>query len=173
MHEKYVKEGNRGVPFFFYTMNKDEQISVITTLLDSMLTDDLFLVDVRIKPTNNIKVYIDADSGLSIERCTKVNRALYKQIEEKGLYPDGNFSLEVSSPGIDEPLKLHRQFIKNTGRVVDVLKKDDTKLCGKLIQVLENTIVLEHTEGKNKKAVTLQSEIPFDEIKSATVQIRF
>ena len=43
--------------------------------------------------------------GLGIEKCIKINRALYKIMEEMGMYPDGDFSLEVSSPGIDEPLK--------------------------------------------------------------------
>lgn len=137
------------------------------------MVDDLFLVDIRIKPTNNIKIFLDADSGLPIERCTKINRRLYKVIEEMGLYPDGNFSLEVSSPGIDEPLKLHRQFVKNTGRSLEVIKNDDSKIEGKLTGVDEKMITLEFTEGKNKKAVQHVVEVPIEDIKSATVQIKF
>ena len=113
------------------------------------------------------------DGGLPIERCTKINKRLYKVIEEMGLYPDGNFSLEVSSPGIDEPLKLHRQFIKNTGRSLEVIKNDDSKIEGKLTGVDEKTITLEYIEGKNKKAVQHVVEVPIEEIKSATVQIKF
>ena len=52
---------------------------------------DMFLVEIKIKPTNNIKVFIDSDSGLPIERCIKVNRALYKQMEELAMFPDGDF----------------------------------------------------------------------------------
>ena len=137
------------------------------------MVDDLFLVDIKIKPTNNIKIFLDADSGLPIERCTKINRRLYKVIEEMGLYPDGNFSLEVSSPGIDEPLKLHRQFVKNTGRSLEVVKNDDSKIEGKLTGVDEKIITLEYTEGKNKKAVLHTVEVPIEDIKSATVQIKF
>ena len=137
------------------------------------MVDDLFLVDIRIKPTNNIKIFLDADSGLPIERCTKINRRLYKVIEEMGLYPDGNFSLEVSSPGIDEPLKLHRQFVKNTGRNLEVIKNDDSKIEGKLTGVDEKMITLEFIEGKNKKAVQHIVEVPIEEIKTATVQIKF
>ena len=71
------------------------------------------MVEVRIKPTNNIKVYIDGDQGVSIEKLVNYNRKLYKKIEEDGMYPNGDFSLEVSSPGLDEPLKMHRQYQKN------------------------------------------------------------
>ncbi len=150
-------------------------IQSIETLLGQLLadTEDTFLVSVRIKPTNNIKVFLDADGGLSIDKCVKINRAMYRTIEEKGWYPDGNFSLEVSSPGIDEPLKIFRQYKKNIGRKVAIVLNDDTNLEGKLLEANENFIQLEITEGKNKKAVTLVKDIPFDQIKQTTVQVEF
>ena len=49
---------------------------------------DLFLVEVIIKPTNNIKVFIDGDQGISIEKLVQFNRKLYKDLEEGGMYPD-------------------------------------------------------------------------------------
>jgi Uncharacterized protein conserved in bacteria len=70
------------------------------------------LVQVKIKPTNNIKVFLDGDNGITIEDCIKVNRKLYAEIEELAMYPDGDFSLEVSSPGVGEPLLLQRQYVK-------------------------------------------------------------
>ena len=150
-------------------------IQAIETLLGQLLidTEDTFLVSVRIKPTNNIKVFLDADTGLSIDKCVKINRAMYRIIEEKGWYPDGNFSLEVSSPGIDEPLKNFRQYRKNIGRKVAVVLNDETKQEGKLLDVNENLVQLEYSEGKNKKAVTVVKDIPFDQIKQTTVLIEF
>ena len=130
-------------------------------------------VDMKVKPTNNIKIYLDADSGLGIEKCIKINRALYKQIEELALYPDGDFSLEVSSPGVDEPLKLIRQYKKNIGRNVEVSLNDGTKKEGKLISVSDDGITIEYTEGKGKKAVVHQPEIPFTTIKQTKVLIKF
>jgi ribosome maturation factor RimP len=132
-----------------------------------------FLVSFRIKPTNNIKVFIDGDNGLPIEKCVQFNRKLYKLIEEACFYPEGEFSLELSSPGIDEPLKLHRQYVKNIGRDVEVVFVDGTKKEGKLLTVTDADIILEHTEGKGKKAVTQQLVIPFNNIKTTTVQIKF
>ena len=109
-------------------MVSEATIQVLGKMINELLEDnpDYFLVDIIIKPTNNIKDFLDADSGVSIDKCVKYNRALYKQIEESDLFPNGDFSLEVSSPGLDEPLKLHRQYIKNTGRNVEVLQQDGT-----------------------------------------------
>lgn len=150
-------------------------IQAIETLIGQVIaeTPDIFLVTVRIKPTNNIKVFLDSDSGLSIERCVKINRAMYRIIEEKGWYPDGNFSLEVSSPGVEEPLKMLRQYQKNVGRNVEVIMNDDSRIEGKLIATSENSIQIEYTEGKNKKAVKVTKEIPFDQLKQTTVIISF
>ena len=150
-------------------------IQAIETLIATLLSEseDTFLVSVRINPTNNIKVFLDAESGLSIDKCVKLNRALYKTMEENAWYPEGNFSLEVSSAGIDEPLRLLRQYKKNIGRNVEVILTDDSIIEGKLIEANETFIQLQFTEGKNKKAVTIVKEIAFDQIKQTTVLIAF
>jgi ribosome maturation factor RimP len=156
-------------------MSTETQIQQIEKLISQLLAEETeyFLVSIRIKPTNNIKVYLDGDKGLAIDKCVSFNRKLYKMIEEEGHYPEGEFSLEVSSPGIDEPLKMHRQYAKNIGRDVEVLFADGSKKEGKLLQVAEADIIIEHTEGKGKKAVTQQLVIPFNNIKTTTVQIKF
>jgi len=154
-------------------MSRENQIETVQKLLQPLLTEDIFLVDIKIKPINNIKIFLDADSGLGIEKCIRINRALYKIMEEMAIYPDGDFSLEVSSPGIDEPLKIHRQYVKNIGREVEVTMNDDSKNMGKLISVNEDQLEIEYTEGKNKKAVIKQLVIPFSDIKQVKVQIKF
>ncbi len=153
----------------------ETQLSQIEKLVAQILEPEteFFCVSIRIKPTNNIKIFIDGDKGIAIEKCVQFNRKLYKQIEEAGWYPDGNFSLEVSSPGIEEPLKLFRQYVKNIGRFVEVVFNDESKKEGKLLEVTELEIILETTEGKGKKAVTQQLVIPFTNIKTTTVQIKF
>lgn len=154
-------------------MSTETQLDTVKKLLGSLLEGDIFLVDMKVKPINNIKIYLDADSGLGIERCIKINRALYKRMEEMGLYPDGDFSLEVSSPGIDEPLKLHRQYVKNSGRNIEVFLTDGSRKEGKMINVAETEITIEFTEGKGKKAVVQQLAIPFTEIKQTKVLVKF
>lgn len=136
-------------------------------------TPEYFLVSIKIKPTNNVKVYLDGDNGITIEKCIQFNRKMAKVIEETGILPADNFSLEVSSPGIDTPLVLHRQYIKNKGRLLEVTLLDDAAVTGKLIEVADTNIVLEVTTGKGKKAVTEEKEIALDQIKKAIVQIQF
>jgi ribosome maturation factor RimP len=134
---------------------------------------DLFLVEIRIKPTNNLKIYIDGDQGVSVDKLVSYNRKLYRQLEEEGVFPDGDFSLELSSPGLDEPLKMHRQYVKNIGRPVEVILNDGIKQEGVLKAVTEEAIEVESTTGKGKKAVTTQLTIPFIQIKSTKIQIKF
>lgn len=157
------------------TQDTSTGIQAVEGLLTKLLsaTEDVFLVSAHIKPTNNIKIFIDSDAGLNIDKCVKINRAMYRVIEEEGWYPDGNFSLEVSSPGIDEPLKLIRQYKKNIGRNVEVTMNDDLKQQGRLLSVTENDITIGYTEGKNKKAVTLTKDIPLTAIKQTIVLVEF
>ena len=133
----------------------------------------VFPVDITISPANDIKVFLDADDGITIEKCTKINKALYKYIEESGLFPGGNFSLEVSSPGVDEPLKLYRQYKKNTGRKIEVVTNDGTTIEGKLLSVTDDEIVIEEKTGKTNKATIKRTTILFNQIKQTKVLITF
>lgn len=155
-----------------FIMTQDTQLQAVEKLVEPLLTGDIFLVSIKIKPTNNFKIYIDADSGLGIEKCIKINRALYKLMEEAAMYPNGDFSLEVSSPGLDEPLKLLRQYKKNIGRDVEVTMLDEVKKTGRLIAVTNNNITIQSTAGKGKKAVTNTEEITFANIKHTKVLIK-
>jgi ribosome maturation factor RimP len=132
-----------------------------------------FLVEVRIKPTNNVKVFIDSDEGLPLSAIASYNRKLYKHLEESALFPGGDFSLEVSSPGLDEPLRLYRQYQKNIGRFVEVLLNDAAKKEGKLLEATETGIVIETEEGKNKKKVIRQETLLFTDIKTTKIQVKF
>jgi ribosome maturation factor RimP len=156
-------------------MANETVIAELEGMVNELLASDSgdFLISIKIKPTNNIKIFIDSDEGMSIEKCVKYNRKLYAQIEEKALFPDGNFSLEISSPGVDEPLKMHRQYVKNKGRNVLVSFNDLTEKEGKLLEVTETDIILEQKLGKGKKAETHQFVIPFENIKTTIVQVNF
>ncbi|ANI89506.1 hypothetical protein A9P82_09520 [Arachidicoccus ginsenosidimutans] len=156
-------------------MSVHDKAAEIEQMLDEILSSEteFFKVGFKVKPTNNFKVYLDGDKGINIDQCIKFNRALRKMIEEKGWYPDGDFSLEVSSPGIDEPLKNIRQYKKNTGRLVEVTLTDDIKKQGILKEVSESGIIIEQKIGKGKKTVTQEADLPFVNIKTTIVQIQF
>lgn len=172
--KKIKQKGTKSFPSFFL-MNIDTQARTIEGMVEKALGTDgnYFLVEVKISPTHNVKVFLDGDSGISIEKCVAINRELYKQIEERDLFPSGDFSLEVSSPGLDEPLKLLRQYRKNVGRKVEIVLKDGIRVEGKLTKVEDNAILLEEIKGKNKKQEIIQHELPFSAIKSTKIQIVF
>jgi len=155
-------------------MNNENQVSVIAGKLNELLIEypGYFLVDISIKPTNNIKVFVDADQGAAIDQLSKINRALYKWVEET-IFPNGDFSIEVSSPGLDEPLKMDRQYMKNVGRFLEVLLKTGIRKEGKLISASENEIVLEEEKGHGKRKELIQHKILKEEIKTTKIQIKF
>lgn len=162
-------------------MNKDGQIEALERRVNSLIEaePEVFLVEIRIKPTNNVKVFLDSDKGMSLDRLIHYNRKLYRELEEANFFPGNDFSLEVSSPGLDEPLKQIRQYRKNIGRSVEVLKIDGTKNEGTLVEVGDDGIKLEEEvrvpreKGKGKKTELVQTSIPFDHIKSTKIQIKF
>ena len=154
-------------------MKNETQIQVISGMTTALLDSDpgYFLVEVRILPGNNIQLFIDGDQGVTIDKCVAINRSLYKQLEENSLFSGADFSLEVSSPGLDEPLKLLRQYQKNLGRHVEVVLKDGTKKEGKLESATDQGIIVEEKIGKKKEV--LQHNFLFENIKTTKIQVVF
>ena len=133
---------------------------------------DIFVVSISIKPINNIKIFLDADEGFAIAKSTMVNKKLRRQIDELELFPEGDYSLEVSSPGVDEPLKWKRQYIKNIGRNIELTLNDEQVVLGKIVAVEDENISLEVTADTKKKEISTV-EVLFENIKQAIIQISF
>ena len=169
-------KGTGSVPFFISDpMEREEQSRAISGLTEALLAEDpaCFLVGVSVRPVNNVKVFIDSDTGLGIDRCVRYNRSLYRRIVEAGIYPDGAFSLEVSSPGVDEPLKLRRQYAKNAGRRVEVTLLDGSVVEGLMSEVGEEDILVVSESGKGRKKEVMERRIPYSDIGSTRVQVVF
>ena len=123
-------------------MNQEQKL---TTLIEEHLESAYFLVDVILKdqkPKAKLTVLIDGDQGISIDRCAELSRWLGKYIEEENII-QGAYTLEVSSPGLDTPLKNHRQYVKNIGRQVKVSLNDGDNKAGTLEKVEEAFIVIQ------------------------------
>ncbi len=153
-------------------MTNEAIIAKVHSLLEPLMDEtDLFVTGIHVKPTANIKVFIDADSGLTVEKSIRINRKLRAAIEEEGMFPEGDFSLEVSSPGVGEPLTAHRQYVKNIGRLLEVEKTDGMIVTGFLRAVADEALTLE-VKG-TKKVLPHEATIPLTDVKTATVQVVF
>lgn len=134
-----------------------------------------FIVDVTVKPGNKIMVLMDSDKGIVVADCVEVSRHI-----ESNLNRDvEDFSLEVSSPGLDYPFKTPRQYKKNIGRQVNTITKTGEKVTGKLVEVGNDGIVIEtkvkeKVEGKKSKQLIIDNvNLPFNEIKETKVVLSF
>ena len=135
--------------------------------------DDLFVVDVKMHSNGTLEVLVDGDQGISIQDCAEISRYVGFQLEEKDVIPHA-YRLEVSSPGIDRPLTMVRQYRKNVGRSVQVSLHDGITKTGKLLEVADHEItVVEVKKEKGKKAVEQQHTIPLENIITIKVLISF
>jgi ribosome maturation factor RimP len=147
----------------------------IKKLTEAQLKDEShFVVDALVslkgKP-GKVVVILDGDNGISIDDCAEVSRELSKALDDSNLVPDA-FVLEVSTPGLDQPLKIWRQYKKNIGRNVRVKTKDNT-VEGKLVAVLEDKIAVLQQTGKGKKTEPQEIEILFSDIDKTLVLVSF
>jgi ribosome maturation factor RimP len=137
-------------------------------------TDELIVV-IKKLPKARIQVFIDSDSELTIEKCAEISRFLEFHLENEGLVPE-HYNLEVSSPGVDNPLQMRRQYQKNVGRKVRVKTMDGKHKSGVLKSVTGQYITLEEERKKGKKEKSKEErthQFEFDEIESTKVLISF
>ncbi len=137
---------------------------------------DCFLVDFHLSATNKLEVFVDCDSGLTLEKCKKLSRYLEHHFDEAGWLGE-SYTLEVSSPGLGRPLKLQRQYLKNIGRKVEVTLADGSIKTGPLVAANETGFTISETvtvlEGKKKKKQEVQTELQFDIVKKTMIVISF
>lgn len=130
---------------------------------------DLFLVEVKVSKNNNIQVFIDGDNGVKIQDCIDLSRQLEECLDRES----EDFELSVLSFGLEEPLKMQRQYVKNIGRSLQV-ENEEGSFTGVLINADEESFTIElkkkskkNTENENQKTYN------YKEIKSAKVVISF
>ena len=148
----------------------------IKRFAEESLTDEQhFIVDVVIsarKGPKKVLIIVDGDRGVTIDDCAEISRAVGKRLEESPVLEDESYMLEVSTPGVDQPLKLNRQYPKHIGRKLK-LKLRDGILEGKLEAVADDGISLSVESGTAKKKEIKSHEIRFDDIEKAFVLISF
>lgn len=147
----------------------------VTELVEEKISDrpELFLVEVKMLPNNKLIIHVDGDEGISIQDCAAISRHVGFHLEEENVLEKA-YNLEVSSPGVGEPLKLQRQYHKNIGRELSLKLAAGDKKEGKLVSVGENSLTIEEVvKEKGKKAQVLESTIELSSIIEIKVLISF
>ncbi|GEQ85252.1 ribosome maturation factor RimP [Patiriisocius marinistellae] len=152
-------------------------IEKVTTLLNEALSDNpsLFLIDLEIISDNRIVVTLDGDEGVRVEDCIAVSRAIEHNLDRE----EEDFSLEVMSAGVSEPLTMPRQYKKNLDRTLKIKTVKGETIEGQLTNVSEEKITLEWKArepkpvGKGKVTVKKKAELPYNEIVEAKVMVTF
>lgn len=132
-----------------------------------------FLTEIVAKPAGSktkISVFLDGDDGISIDTCAQVSKEIGKELDALDLL-NHPYTLMVSSPGLDRPLKLPRQYHKNIGKEVKINLKNDIQKRGTLKQASREFVIIEETP--TPKGETKQEKIPFSEIETTHVLVTF
>lgn len=146
----------------------------IVKLVDEAILENqqLFLIDLIISSDNKITVIVDGDNGVPLKECIRISRHIEHNLDRD----IADFSLEVTSPGLTEPLVNKRQYTKNLGRTIKITTELE-KFEGKLTKVDENEVVIEWKTreskpiGKGKVTVSKKAILPFNNIKQAKVKL--
>jgi ribosome maturation factor RimP len=133
-----------------------------------------FIVDVLVlfrKNPKKLLVILDGDNGVTIDDCARLSRELSAELDSSGIINEP-FVMEVSTPGLDHPLTLRRQYVKNKGRKLKV-KSKDTTVEGLLTDVTDDSITLQQETGKGKHREMKSMMIPFSAIEKTFVLVSF
>lgn len=153
----------------------------IEAFLEPLLEDGkYFIVDIQFKPvrgSQKVLILLDSDEGITIQECADISRQLGNDLEAEEVV-DTAYTLEVSSPGLDQSLRLPRQFRKNVGRDLKVTLHSGETLTGTLLEAKDDSIVLQLPTPKKKKKdndpePNLRPEIALENVAKALVQVSF
>jgi ribosome maturation factor RimP len=156
-------------------MNTNTEVKQkIEQLLEPLLeNDNFFIVDIKVslsKVHSKVTILLDSDEGIKIDECTAISRQLGTEIDE--IMPE-KYTLEVSSPGVDFPLKSERMYRKNIGRTLKVIQKDGSEIKGSLESVGFEHITIFEDKKRKKHEELIPFLIQFINIKESQVIVSF
>jgi ribosome maturation factor RimP len=148
-----------------------EQLKVY--IEEAIADTNLFIVEIKGIAVKRATVLLDGDEGIKIEDCARVSRHINQKMEEDGL-EEALISLEVSSPGVDFPLKFERQYPQHVGRTLAIKLLDGKELEGKLISIDAAVIAVEEKIKEKGKKVSLNNiSLALSEIAEAKIKVTF
>jgi ribosome maturation factor RimP len=129
---------------------------------------EMFIVELSVSASNRIVIELDGMSGVSIDDCVKVSRHVESSLDRE----EEDFELQVSSAGIDKPLRDKRQYIKNIGREVKIRTVGGEEAKGVLIGA-DEAVRVKLPASKKKKLPEREVDFPWEDIKETKIVISF
>ena len=148
---------------------------LLEMLHDAIGENELFLVGLTVSDSvmPKITVILDGPNGLGINECALISRRLNRRIEEH-YGEEAVYSLEVTSPGADQPLSDPRQYPRHIGRSLALKMQDGTEKTGVLTAATPEGVEIEEViKSKTKKTTLPAAFYSFGDIKEAKVVISF
>ena len=137
---------------------------------------DCFLLEISISPSRKVEITCDSDTGFTFEKCQKLSRTVENYLDTEGVLGE-DYTLEVSSPGVTNPLVLPRQYPKHIGRTLQVKDTEGVEYEGELIAADATSIQITYEsvrkEGKKKIKETMSPVFTYDKIAKAVVKLKF
>jgi len=142
---------------------------------EAISTSDIFLVDVVVNRNNGIQVFIDHNAGISLDDCARVHQIIESQLDRD----KEDFDLQVSSPGLGQPIRVFPQYVKAVGQKLSIVLEDGEIIKGILREARssdvdrEAELVISIAGTKRKPAPEEPIILKISRIKTARVEIDF
>ncbi len=133
--------------------SKNEIRNLFENEIEEMGFDFVDMAIVLSGKSCDIRLFVDREGGITIDECREVSRAISDLIFSRDLLSQ-DYSLQVSSPGIDRPLKNEKDFRRNKGRKIELEYRDESeikKVSGSILSVDEFV----HLTGKSEGDISI------------------
>ncbi|MFM9373080.1 ribosome maturation factor RimP [Streptomyces sp. Da 82-17] len=144
-------------------------------LLEPLVTSkDLDLEEITVTPAGKrrvLRVVVDSDTGVSLDACAELSRELSQKLDDADAMGDGEYVLEVTSPGADRPLTQHRHYVRAVDRLVKFQLNEGGELIARILKVDDEGLDLEVPGVKGRKPTARR--LAFADIAKARVEIEF
>ncbi|MER6632785.1 ribosome maturation factor RimP [Streptomyces sp. NPDC000987] len=118
-----------------------------------------------------LRVVVDSDTGADLDRIADVSRALSAKLDETDAMGEGEYTLEVGTPGAERLLTEHRHYVRAIDRLVKFQLAEGGELVARILKVDDEGLDLEVPGVKGRRATTRR--VAFPEIEKARVQVEF
>ncbi len=149
------------VPFFIILLEMIN-LELVKNILDKIIDEKIFIVDLKINPNTKITLYLDSFQGITLDECTAIHRRLAEELRETS----DDFLLEVSSPGLTSNLIVWQQYAKLKDKQISINTTENQSITGTVTNANETEVSI---TLNNNETLTFQ----YNQIKKAKPIINF